>query len=140
LGRCFHALVRAGSRVWVLSLTHGERGQPAGTLAGEFGAVRSAELASAAQTLGLEGAEVLAYPDGGLAAVPLAGAPAGREALRHITTRSRVVVAAATPGYRCPPAVFDLAIRLRWHTGAQVTVAHPWPAPLAPFGRDHRPR
>ncbi|HZD38037.1 MAG TPA: FAD/NAD(P)-binding oxidoreductase, partial [Actinomycetes bacterium] len=44
------------------------------------------------------------------------------------------VVAAATPAYRCPPAVFDLAVRLRRHTGAEVTVAHPWPVPLAPFG------
>jgi sulfide:quinone oxidoreductase len=75
-------------------------------------------------------------PAGDLAPWTLAGALAGRETLRRIDTKSRVVVAAATPAYRCPPAVFDLAIRLRRHTGAQVTVAHPWRAPLAPFGAE----
>ncbi|HZC98786.1 MAG TPA: FAD-dependent oxidoreductase [Actinomycetes bacterium] len=71
---------------------------------------------------------------GDLAPWTLAGALAAREALRRLGPTSRVVVAAATPSYRCPPAVLDLAIRLRHHSGAQITVAHPWPAPLAPFG------
>ena len=48
--------------------------------------------------------------------------------------RDRVVVGPTALGYRCPPAVFDLAVRIRRATGAQVDVVHPWPAPLAPFG------
>jgi N-acetylglucosamine malate deacetylase 2 len=71
LGAVLDTLVRGGTKVWVLSLTKGERGQPAGDIASDPAAVRSAELAAAAQALGLERAEVLAYPDGGLAAVPL---------------------------------------------------------------------
>jgi sulfide:quinone oxidoreductase len=45
-----------------------------------------------------------------------------------------VVVGPTGLGYRCPPAVFDLAVRIRRVTGAHVDVVHPWPAPLAPFG------
>lgn len=65
-----------------------------------------------------------------------AGAAAGARLLSRLGPSERVVVATAGPGYRCPPAVFDLAVRIRRRTGARVTVAHPWPRPLAPFGED----
>ena len=71
---------------------------------------------------------------GDLAPWTLAGALAGREALRGLRAGARVVVGPATPAYRCPPAVFDLAVRIRRATGAAVEVVHPWPRPLAPFG------
>ncbi|HZC99644.1 MAG TPA: PIG-L family deacetylase [Actinomycetes bacterium] len=71
LGAVLDALVRAGSKVSVLSLTQGERGWPVGGSTGDPAAVRSAELTSAAQALALERAQVLTYPDGNLAAVPL---------------------------------------------------------------------
>lgn len=71
---------------------------------------------------------------GDLAPWTLAGALAGREALGALGPGSRVVVGPATPAYRCPPAVFDLAVRIRRATGADVEVVHPWPRPLAPFG------
>lgn len=64
----------------------------------------------------------------------LAGALAGRQALERIGPTTRVVVGATNVAYRCPPAVFDLAVRIRGITGARVEVVHPWPAPLAPFG------
>lgn len=63
-----------------------------------------------------------------------AGAAAGAEALRALRPGSRVVVAPQSLPYRCPPAVFDFAARLRHVTGAAVTVAHPWARPLEPFG------
>jgi LmbE family N-acetylglucosaminyl deacetylase len=70
-GAVLDALAHTGSRVSVLCLTRGETGQDAGGTAADLAAVRSRELASAAQALGLERAEVLDYPDGGLASVPL---------------------------------------------------------------------
>jgi sulfide:quinone oxidoreductase len=73
-------------------------------------------------------------PCGELAPWTLAGALAGREALRRAGPGSRVVVGTSGLAYRCPPAVFDLAARIRRVTGAQVDLVHPWPAPLAPFG------
>jgi sulfide:quinone oxidoreductase len=69
-----------------------------------------------------------------LAPWTLAGALAGRRALERIGPTTRVVVGATSVAYRCPPAVFDLAVRIRGATGARVEVVHPWPAPLAPFG------
>lgn len=69
-----------------------------------------------------------------LAPWTLAGALAGRRALERIGPKTRVVVGATNVAYRCPPAVFDLAVRIRGTTGARVEVVHPWLAPLAPFG------
>lgn len=75
-----------------------------------------------------------APPSGDLAPWTLEGALAGAAALRRIGPRDRVVVGPTGPGYKCPPAVFDLAVRIRRVTGARVDVFHPWPRPLAPFG------
>lgn len=69
-----------------------------------------------------------------LAPWTLDGALAGREALLRVRAGARVVVGTAGIAYRCPPAVFDLAARLRQTTGARVDLFHPWPEPLAPFG------
>ena len=73
-------------------------------------------------------------PSGDLAPWTLEGALAGAEALRLLGPRDRVVIGPTGLGYRCPPAVFDLAVRIRRATGAPVDVVHPWPKPLAPFG------
>ncbi|MHB1785224.1 MAG: FAD-dependent oxidoreductase [Acidimicrobiales bacterium] len=79
------------------------------------------------------------WPDGPpacgeLAPWTLKGALAGREALRRLRPEHRVVVGPVGLTYRCPPAVFDLAVRIRRLSGAQVDVVHPWPRPLSPFG------
>jgi sulfide:quinone oxidoreductase len=75
-----------------------------------------------------------APPSGELAPWTLDGARAGAAALTRLGPRDRVVVGPTGLGYRCPPAVFDLAVRIRRVTGARVDVVHPWPRPLAPFG------
>ncbi len=62
------------------------------------------------------------------------GAVRGKRALASCTAGTRVVVGATSPMYRCPPAVFDLAVRIKARTGATTEIVHPWPAPLAPFG------
>ena len=62
------------------------------------------------------------------------GALRGRKALAACHADTKVVIGATTPMYRCPPAVFDLAVRVKAYGGATVEVFHPWPAPLAPFG------
>jgi sulfide:quinone oxidoreductase len=106
---------------------------PEGPIArGSFGELAADRLVVA---LGVE----VGWPDGTppcgeLAPWTPAGAVAGREALARIGPDSHVVVAPASLPYRCPPAIFDLAARLRLATGAEVTLAHPWPKPLAPFG------
>ena len=64
----------------------------------------------------------------------LAGALRGRDVLRQLKAGVRVLVAPTGVGYRCPPAVLDLAVRIAGTTGVTVEVAHPWPRPLAPFG------
>lgn len=71
---------------------------------------------------------------GELAPWTLEGALAGREALRWLGPKHRVVVGPVGLTYRCPPAVFDLAVRIRRLSGAHVDVVHPWPRPLSPFG------
>lgn len=95
------------------------------------------ELAYDALVLAL-GAEV-GWPDGASPAGDLspwtaAGALAGGKVLRRLGRGDRVVVGSTGVGYRCPPAVFDLAVRIRRVTGAAVDLVHPWPRPLAPFG------
>lgn len=78
------------------------------------------------------------WPQGGgpgeLAPWTLDGALAGRKALTGLGEGDRVVVGPSGVSYRCPPAVFDLAVRIRAATGARVDIVHPWPKPLAPFG------
>jgi sulfide:quinone oxidoreductase len=71
---------------------------------------------------------------GELAPWTVAGVAAGQQALRRLGPGSRVVVGPASLPYRCPPAVLDLAARVRQVTGAEVTVVHPWRVPLEPFG------
>lgn len=71
LGAVLDAFVRAGSKVSVLSLTRGEAGQATEGTARDLGEVRTRELASAAEALGLERAEAMDYPDGKLASAPL---------------------------------------------------------------------
>jgi sulfide:quinone oxidoreductase len=99
---------------------------------GSFGELGYDELVVA---LGVD----VGWPDGPpavgeLAPWTLAGALAGREALAALTPRSRVAIGVPGVGYRCPPAVLDLAVRIARTTGANVEVVHPWPRPLAPFG------
>jgi N-acetylglucosamine malate deacetylase 2 len=84
LGAVLAALVHAGTAVEALCLTRGE----ASTLghAGDpstLGAVRAVELGDAARVLGLQGYELLAYPDGRLAEVPVADLGA------HVVTAAR---------------------------------------------------
>jgi N-acetylglucosamine malate deacetylase 2 len=74
LGAVLSYLTATGARCAVLCFTHGE----ASTLRGageirpaDLAAMRSAEFAAAARVLGLSGAELLSYPDAGLARVPL---------------------------------------------------------------------
>ncbi|WP_202868486.1 PIG-L family deacetylase [Kribbella sindirgiensis] len=69
LGAILDSFGRAGSRVSVLCLTHGE----ASTLgaAGDLGRLRAAELQNAAKELGVDSAVLLDHPDGALAEVAL---------------------------------------------------------------------
>jgi N-acetylglucosamine malate deacetylase 2 len=72
LGGALAALVDAGTAVEGLCFTRGEAstlGQPSDLAA--LGDVRAAELADATRVLGLRGHELLAYPDGRLAEVPV---------------------------------------------------------------------
>ncbi len=104
---------------------------PARLVKGSFG-----ELAYDEVVLAL-GAEVGAGSLGTteqLAPWTVPGALAGREALAKLGAGARVVVGPAAAVYRCPPAVFDLAVRIRARTGAKVELFHPWATPLAPFG------
>ncbi|NIJ12053.1 sulfide:quinone oxidoreductase [Saccharomonospora amisosensis] len=71
---------------------------------------------------------------GELAPWTLDGALAGRKALHGLGEGDRVVVGPSGVSYRCPPAVFDLAVRIKAATRARVDIVHPWPRPLAPFG------
>lgn len=62
------------------------------------------------------------------------GAVECKDRLRGLGRGDRVLVTVAGLPYRCPPAPFDLAVRVRKTTGAEVTVSHPWARPLLPFG------
>ena len=130
LCRPLGALVHPGVRLVQGEVT--EIDPDASTVRGSFGALPYDELVVAL------GAEV-GWPEGPppcgeLAPWTLEGALAGREVLAHLDASARVVLAPATPAYRCPPAVFDLAVRIRRATGAKVKIVHPWSRPLAPFG------
>jgi sulfide:quinone oxidoreductase len=130
LGRPLAGLVRPGVRLVTGEVTRLDPAEQ--RVLGDFGELAYDRLVVAAGAQVGWGDEV--PPAGDLAPWTLAGALTGRKAVRRLDPGTRVVVAASTPAYRCPPAILDLAIRLRHHSGARVTVAHPWPAPLAPFG------
>lgn len=69
LGAVIDAFARAGSAVHVLCLTHGEASTLGGELA-DLGQVRERELQQAGACLGVTGATLLDFPDGGLLATP----------------------------------------------------------------------
>lgn len=80
LGGVLDAVVRAGGRVTVLCYTHGEASTLHGA-AGDLDRIRPAELAAAAELLGVQRTVLLDYPDGGLAQVDLAELVAHARAL-----------------------------------------------------------
>jgi sulfide:quinone oxidoreductase len=128
--RPLHELTRPQVQVVTGEVTGLDPG--AGLVAGSFGELACDELVVA---LGAEVSWPAGPPPGGdLAPWTLAGALAGRRVLRSVRPGTRVVVGTAGLTYRCPPAVFDLAARIRRFTGAHVDLVHPWPSPLAPFG------
>lgn len=104
----------------------------ASTVEGTFGELGYDRLVVA---LGAE-IEELSGAEGSTTCSPwsLEGALGCRQRLAGTGPDRHVVVTVADLPYRCPPAPFDLALRIRHVTGARVTVAHPWPRPLAPFG------
>lgn len=101
------------------------------TVTGAFGDLRYDELVVA---VGVEVGWPDGAPAGDLAPWTLAGALRGRDAVSRLRPEHRVVVGPTGPAYRCPPAVFDFAVRISRVTGARVQIVHPWPRPLAPFG------
>ncbi|GAB7144799.1 PIG-L family deacetylase [Mycobacterium riyadhense] len=70
LGAVLGGFGAQGTQVRVLCFTHGEA-STLGQTERNLGALRGAELAAAAEVLGVEHVQLLAYPDGGLAQVPL---------------------------------------------------------------------
>lgn len=70
LGAVLDAVVRAGGQVTVLCFTHGEASTLHGA-AGDLDVIRPAELAAAAELLGVQRTVLLDYPDGALADVDL---------------------------------------------------------------------
>ena len=70
LGAVLHRLAAEGVRTSVLCLTHGEA-STLGSSGADLREIRGAELRAAAEALGVERVELLDYPDGGLAEVPL---------------------------------------------------------------------
>jgi N-acetylglucosamine malate deacetylase 2 len=77
LGAALATFAAAGSTVAVLCFTHGEA-STLGADTPELGRVRAAELAGAAEELGVDEVELLHYRDGGLAEEPL------EELTRHV--------------------------------------------------------
>ena len=71
LGAVLCALTDAGTRVAGLCFTHGEA-SALGAAGADLHQIRAAELAEAAQALGIGEVELLGYPDGHLAAIPVA--------------------------------------------------------------------
>jgi LmbE family N-acetylglucosaminyl deacetylase len=70
LGAVLTSFIDAGARVAVLCLTRGEASTLHG-VEGDLTEVRAAELRAAADALGVAEVELLDFPDGGLASVPL---------------------------------------------------------------------
>lgn len=70
LGGIIAAFVDAGADVAVLCLTRGET-STVSDVAGDLAAIRAAELAGAAQVLGVSTVRLMDYPDGGLAGIGL---------------------------------------------------------------------
>jgi LmbE family N-acetylglucosaminyl deacetylase len=70
LGAVISAFIDAGTRVSVLTFTHGEASALHG-VDGDLRDIRAGELASAGRILGVTISELLAYPDGGLDVQPL---------------------------------------------------------------------
>lgn len=71
LGAVLAAFAAAGTEIALLCFTRGEA-STLGTDAGDLAAIRTRELAEAAAVLGIGAVTLLDYPDGGLAALPLA--------------------------------------------------------------------
>ncbi len=70
LGAVLAAFAAAGTHTSVLCFTQGEASR-LGPATGDLAMLRAQELATAAAVLGVAHVELLAYPDGGLGAVPL---------------------------------------------------------------------
>lgn len=70
LGAVLTSFIDAGARVSVLCLTHGEASTLHG-VEGDLTLIRAAELRAAADALGVVEVELLDFPDGGLASIPL---------------------------------------------------------------------
>ncbi|SES11660.1 N-acetylglucosaminyl deacetylase, LmbE family [Pedococcus cremeus] len=70
LGAVLSSFIDAGARVAVLCLTHGEASTLHG-VEGDLTDIRAAELRAAADALGVEEVELMDFPDGGLASMPL---------------------------------------------------------------------
>jgi N-acetylglucosamine malate deacetylase 2 len=70
LGAVLAAFAARGTRVSLLCFTQGEA-STLGNTGANLGALRARELAAAGDILGLQSAELLPYPDGGLSAIPL---------------------------------------------------------------------
>jgi N-acetylglucosamine malate deacetylase 2 len=83
LGALLATLADRGSAVNTLCFTHGE-GSTLHGVGGDLGVVRASELAAAAKVLGVEGVELLDYPDGGLDSVAL------DELVEHVRRAVRV--------------------------------------------------
>lgn len=77
MGAVIDAFVAAGTRVSVLSFTHGEASSLRG-VAGELAQLRAEEFAAAARILGVSTTELLDYPDGHLDSPPI------DELVRHV--------------------------------------------------------
>jgi LmbE family N-acetylglucosaminyl deacetylase len=84
LGGVMQRLAAAGAATAVLCFTHGEASTLHG-LDGDLAVLRPAEFAAATRVLGIERSELLAYPDGALAQVPVATLAA------HVTRLARQV-------------------------------------------------
>ena len=84
LGAVLSSFIDAGGRVAVLCLTHGEASTLHG-VEGDLTGIRAAELRAAADTLGVAEVELMDFPDGGLASMPLEelAAAVGMVATRH---------------------------------------------------------
>jgi N-acetylglucosamine malate deacetylase 2 len=72
LGAVLDAFSNTGSRLGTLCFTHGETTTLGATRDTNLGAVRAGELDAACEILGVREVELLDYPDGALATIPVA--------------------------------------------------------------------